>query len=86
MASDPTYLEGGGGFRPPPQFSGRGAPNDDSTPKLLVSMWSTKKELGQLAKNWARGPNLKISEIGQSGQKIDFQEFLLGRTKIDIAR
>ena len=33
-----------------------------------------------------RGPNLKISEIGQSGRKLDFQEFLLGRTKIDIAR
>ena len=49
-------------------------------------MWSTKKELGRLAKNWARGPNLKISEIGQSGRKIDFQEFLLGLTKIDITR
>ena len=45
-----------------------------------------KKELGRLAKNWARGPNLKISEIGQSGRKIDFQEFLFSRTKIDIAR
>ena len=56
-------------------------PNDD-----LVSMWSTKKELGRLAKNWARCPNLKISEIGQSGRKLDFQEFLLGLTKIDIAR
>ena len=32
------------------------------------------------------GSNLKISEIGQSGRKLDFQEFLLGRTKIDIAR
>ena len=49
-------------------------------------MWSTKKELGRLAKNLARGPNLKISEIGESGRKLDFQEFLLGRTKIDIAR
>ena len=48
-------------------------------------MWSTKKELGRLAKNWARGPNLKISEIGQSGRKLDFQEFLLGLAKIDIA-
>ena len=49
-------------------------------------MWSTKKELGRLAKNLARGPNLKILEIGQPGRKIDFQEFHLGRTKIDIAR
>ena len=49
-------------------------------------MWSTKKELGRLAKNWARGRNLKISEIGQSGRKLEFQEFLSGRTKNDIAR
>ena len=49
-------------------------------------MWSTKKELGRLAKNWARGPNLKISKFGQSGRKLDFQEFLCGRTKIVIAQ
>ena len=55
-------------------------------PKLLVSMWSTKKELGRLAKNWARGPNLKFSKFGQSGRKLDFQEFLCGGTKIVIAR
>ena len=49
-------------------------------------MWSTKKELGRLAENWAHGPNLKISKIDQSGRKLDFQEFLLGRTKIDITQ
>ena len=41
-------------------------------------------------KNWVDwpkiDPNLKISEIGQSGRKIDFKKILLGLTKIDIAR
>ena len=37
-------------------------------------------------KNWDRGPNLKFSPCGQSGQKPDFQEYPGGRTKMVFAR
>ena len=88
-ASDPTYLKQGGGGICSDLSSRPAVPREAQwwiPPKLLVSMWSTKKELGRLAKNWAPGPNLKFSKIGQSGRKIDFQKFLLGLTKIDIAQ
>ena len=88
-ASDPTYLKRGGGGICPDLSSRPVVPRETQwwfPPKLLVSMWSRKKELGWLAKNWARGPKLKFSTNSQSGRKLDFQEFLCSRTKIVIAR
>ena len=88
-ASDPTYLERGRADSSRTSVLGPRCPdrpNDESPPNFWCQCGLQKKELSRLAKNWARGPNLKILEIGQPGRKIDFQEFHLGRTKIDIAR
>ena len=72
-ASNPTYLERGGRNQPAPQFSARSAPiGQMMNPAKTFSVNVVYKK--------------RIWSIGQSGRKIDFQEFLLGFTKIDIAR
>ena len=80
VASDPTYLKQGGGGFPSPSVLGLRCPdrpNYHPPPKLLVSMWSTKKELGRFAKNFASGPNLKISTNWPIWQKARFSRISL---------
>ena len=87
-ASDPTYLERGGRNQPAPQFSARGAPIGQMMipPQTFSVNVVYKKRIGSIGQKLGPWPQFEISEIGQSGRTLDFQEFLLGRTKIDIAR
>ena len=55
-------------------------------PPKFCDVYEQQKKLGQLPKNWACEPQLKLLQNGGSGQKADFQENSRRRRKFVIAR